>query len=73
MKNFIDKLNSLGIEIWISGDKLGYRSPKGVMSKELLNEIIQNKDELIQYLKFKTVIVHDEENRYKPFPLTDIQ
>lgn len=74
MKKFIDKLNALGVEIWINDDdNLGYRSPKGVMNKELLAELKQNKDELIHYLKFKTSIMHDEENKYKPFPLTDIQ
>ncbi|AFW94563.1 MULTISPECIES: FAD-dependent monooxygenase [Nostocales] len=49
--NFLSHLNDLGINVWVENDKLRYRSPKGVIIPELLQELKERKEELIAFLR----------------------
>jgi len=48
---FLSHLNHLGITIWMEGDKLRYRSPQGVMTPDLLEQLKEYKEELIVLLR----------------------
>ena len=77
---FLLELQKLNIRITIDGNKIRGSAPDGVLTKELVSKIQENKAAIIDFLK-KTSdtsnelqpIVHDEEHQYEPFPLTDVQ
>lgn len=48
---FISYLNSLGIKIWLEGDQLNYRAPKGVMNPDLKNKLLGRKSEILAFLE----------------------
>lgn len=48
---FLSYLNHLGVTIWMEGDKLRYRSPQGVMTPDLLEQLKEHKEELIVLLR----------------------
>lgn len=77
---FLLELQKLNIRITIDGNKIRGSAPDGVLTKEIVSKIQENKAAIIDILK-KTSdtsnelqpIVHDEEHQYEPFPLTDVQ
>ncbi|MFM6188742.1 NAD(P)-binding protein, partial [Planktothrix sp.] len=48
---FLSNLNHLGVTIWVEGDKLRYRSPQGVITPDLLEQLKEHKEELIALLR----------------------
>ncbi len=50
MKEFINELKENRIELWVEEGKLHYKSPKGAMTKEIIDKIKGNKDEIINFL-----------------------
>lgn len=48
---FLSRLRNMGVNLWLDKDELKYKAPKGVVNKTLLNEISQNKLEIIEFLK----------------------
>ena len=48
---FISLLNSLDIKVWVEEDQLRYRSPKGVMTSALKQELMERKKEIFSCLK----------------------
>ena len=44
-------LKSLEIRVWLEGDQLRISTPKGVMSPELREELVQRKAELVALLQ----------------------
>lgn len=75
MKN----LEDMGVELWSENGSLKYRAPKGVMDKSLLSRIAEKKSEIISFTESKQdlskehIISSDPKNKYKPFPLTEVQ
>lgn len=51
MMDFLTKLRSRGIRLWLEDDNLRYHAPKGAMTKELLTEISERKDEIIHFFR----------------------
>jgi len=49
--DLIKRLRSLEITVWLDGDQLGLRAPKGVITPSLAQEIKSNKSELIAFLQ----------------------
>lgn len=56
IKNLINDLNEKGILVWENGGKIAYKSPVGVMNEEIKREILDNRNELVEYLKEKSRI-----------------
>lgn len=56
IRNLINTLNEKGILLWENGGKIAYKSPVGMMNEEIKSEILDNRDELIEYLKEKNRI-----------------
>ena len=72
-------LRKMNIKLKLKEDKLNISAPKDIITDELKKKISENKSEIISFLKKspqkddQQQLIHDEENKYKPFPLTDIQ
>ena len=72
----LDKLEINGIRLWQEDGKLKYSAPQGALTSEIRSVLKQQKADIIDFLKKdaeEVAVVHDEDNRYQPFPLTDIQ
>ncbi|GAX45462.1 amino acid adenylation [Tolypothrix sp. NIES-4075] len=48
---FLASLKSSGIKIWIEDEQLRYRAPKGVMTSNLKQELMERKIEIITFIK----------------------
>ncbi|CAB0987881.1 non-ribosomal peptide synthetase [Corynebacterium diphtheriae] len=69
----INDLESRGIALWVNGDRLNYRSPKGSLREEDLAALRSNKEKVLAWLREREAVPHDEQARFAPFPMTDIQ
>lgn len=72
----LEKLKEEGFSLWLDGEKLRYKAPKESITKANLLTLKRNKEEIIQVLQnySKRIVVEvDSDNRYEPFPLTDVQ
>jgi TubC N-terminal docking domain len=56
----LKNLDRQNIQLWADGDKLNVRSPKGVLTQELRNELNEHKTEIIMFLR--------EEETTEPIP-----
>lgn len=70
---FVHDLESRDVVLWANGEKLGYRSPKGALSRDDLARLKAWKKEILEYLAQKHSVPHNEGARYEPFHMTDIQ
>ncbi|MBP5971506.1 amino acid adenylation domain-containing protein [Brasilonema sp. CT11] len=50
-EQFLANLQTKGIKIWIDGDQLGCRAPKGVMTVAIQQELKERKTEILAFLK----------------------
>ena len=78
MQNLVNRFEANGIHLWAENGKLKYKAAKELMTSDVLAELKANKEALIKYLSEKeecesVSIVIDRNNRYEPFPLTDVQ
>lgn len=48
---FVSYLQNLGVKLWIDKDRLGYRSPNGVMTAELKRNLVDRKTEILEFLR----------------------
>ena len=75
INKLINELYNQGIKLSVENDKIHYRAEKGILTDEILTKIKENKAEIIDYFNYKnsSEFKLDLDNRYEPFPLTDIQ
>ena len=71
-------LHAAGIQLWVAEGELRYRAPKGALTDDLKRRIAEHKPTLIAHLSDTAAgvpppLTPDLENRFEPFPLTDIQ
>lgn len=57
---FLASLKSSGIKIWIEDDQLRYRAPKGVMTSDLKQELVERKTEILTFLKQAEDVMSDK-------------
>ncbi|MEH1860991.1 MAG: amino acid adenylation domain-containing protein [Nostoc sp.] len=50
-EQFLANLQTKGVKIWIDGDQLGCRAPKGVMTADIQQELKERKTEILAFLK----------------------
>ena len=48
---FVSYLQNLGVKLWMEQEQLRYRSPKGVMTPELKQDIVDRKTEILELLR----------------------
>jgi thioesterase domain-containing protein/acyl carrier protein len=51
LEQLLDNLSQLGVKLWLDGDRLGIRAPKGVLTPELKEALAQNKENILVFLK----------------------
>lgn len=78
----LSDLKRQNVQVWREGDQLCVRAPRGVLTPELQSRLAQHKLDLLALLPEPRhssgagslpSIIPDEEHRFEPFPLTDIQ
>ncbi|MFC1715512.1 amino acid adenylation domain-containing protein [Candidatus Poribacteria bacterium] len=47
----ISQLRSLDIRLFVDDDYLGYEAPEGALTPELRNELVENKEEILMFLR----------------------
>ena len=63
----IREVDGLGIQLWVDGDNLRIRAPKGVVTPELLEDIKRHKKELLhlEMWNFRHLEIPSQEQRGK--------
>jgi pyochelin synthetase len=78
----MEELSRQDIKVWVDGNQLRYRAPKGTVTPALLSKLAEHKAELLTLLSQHQVsnpavslsqIVPAPDQRYLPFPTTDVQ
>ncbi len=57
---FLASLKSSGIKIWIEDNQLHYRAPKGVMTSDMKQELVERKTEIVTFLKQAKDVMGDK-------------
>lgn len=73
--SIISDFEALGVYLWAENKQLKFKAPAGVLNDSHKQRLRQYKTELLEFLVNPVMeqIVSDKENRYQPFPLTDLQ
>lgn len=69
-------LEGRNIKLWIEDGKLKYSAPKGIITKEIIDILKKNKENILHELntrQAKISMVHDESKRYDKFQLSSLQ
>ncbi|MFE6165571.1 amino acid adenylation domain-containing protein [Streptomyces sp. NPDC056486] len=80
-QELLSELHRRGIKLRLAGDRLDIVAPAGALTDELRENLKRDKDDLITLLRqgSTTTVGHEPgvtprpDERYEPFPLTDIQ
>ncbi len=48
---FVEKMEKNRIQLWLQGESLRYRAPKGIVTEEILSCFRERKEELVDYLE----------------------
>ena len=51
VSELVDNLTQQGVELWLDEDRLGIRSPVGVLTPQLKNELSTHKTKIVDYLQ----------------------
>ncbi|MFE1854898.1 amino acid adenylation domain-containing protein [Streptomyces sp. NPDC059489] len=63
-----------GVVLWAQDGQLCFRAPQGQLTDTHRAELSSHKEAILRHLEAGEPVLHgDLENRYEPFPLTDIQ
>lgn len=76
VQELMNNIRKKKIQLWTEDGKLKFKAPKGVMEQSDLELLKENKTKILNYLESenKAITIQDDlPNRYKPFPLTDVQ
>jgi amino acid adenylation domain-containing protein len=82
LHSLLTNLSNKGIKLSVNGDSLLVDAPKGVMTQQLRDSLAEHKAEILLMLRqydagtssaVLPTIVPAPEQRYEPFPLTDMQ
>ena len=71
-KEIVEKCSKQGIDLYVDGEKLKYKSISGNLAEDILMELKLNKEGLTKYIK-KIQDKYDDRDNYAPFPLSAVQ
>ncbi|WP_019973208.1 non-ribosomal peptide synthetase [Mycobacterium sp. 141] len=69
----VEHLRSLGVQLWTDGANVRFRAPQNVLSPDLKAQLAAAKSEVIVQLNAETTVLRARQDRFEPFPLTDVQ
>ncbi len=86
VEEFLSYISDLDIKLYVDGDRLRCNAPKQTLTPEIRTQLAERKAEILEFLNqanfsdrksvnyqpFPEIVARPDE-RYKPFPLTDIQ
>ncbi|WP_405792638.1 amino acid adenylation domain-containing protein [Streptomyces sp. NBC_01506] len=74
-EHLIAELSAAGVQLWEDAGQLRYRAPKGTLTPDRIARLRAAKEDVLAALRSDLLptIVPDPENRFEPFPLTDVQ
>ena len=58
LPDFLSSLLDKGIRLWVEGDQLRYRAPAGAMTKEMRAVLVEQKAELLRFLRLNNQIIN---------------
>lgn len=75
IETFLTSLYNKDIELILENKNLRIKAPKGSLTEKDKEQLINYKQDIIELLKSENnlVLIHDKENLYEKFSLTDIQ
>ncbi|NJP43479.1 non-ribosomal peptide synthetase [Actinacidiphila epipremni] len=75
VRELIDELHHVGVRLWEEDGLLRYRAPRQAMTEARLQRLRQHKEAVLDELRRTggAVLVAAPEDRFEPFPLTDVQ
>ncbi len=71
--DLINHVRSIGVQLWVDGENLRFRAPKGVLGADLKAALAAAKADVIAELTHETRLLRAPQDRFEPFPLTDVQ
>lgn len=69
----IDQARRVGVQLWVDGANLRFRAPQGVLSADLKAQLSAAKPDIIAVLNREAEVLRAPQDRFEPFPLTDVQ
>ncbi len=66
LDDFISELSHLNIELWLDGDNLRYKAPKGALSAILLVQLRDRKTEIISFLRQADLTLQSADDPIQP-------
>ncbi|MGO8964517.1 amino acid adenylation domain-containing protein [Mycobacterium sp.] len=69
----IDQVRRIGVQLWVDGENLRFRAPQGVLGADLKAQLAAAKPDIIAELTRETEVLRAPQDRFEPFPLTDVQ
>lgn len=69
----IDQVRRIGVQLWVDGANLRFRAPQGVLGADLKAQLAAAKAEVIVELTRETEVLRAPQDRFEPFPLTEVQ
>ncbi|MGO9226809.1 amino acid adenylation domain-containing protein [Mycobacterium sp.] len=69
----IDHVRRIGVQLWVDGENLRFRAPQGVLGADLKAQLAAAKADVIAELTRETEVLRAPQDRFEPFPLTDVQ
>lgn len=64
----MSRLRELNVKLWLDGDQLGCRAPKGVMNAELAAELSAHKADILRYLRQAEASTASQQNHIPAAP-----
>jgi pyochelin synthetase len=73
VSELIDHVRGIGVQLWVDGENLRFRAPQGVLGADLKAKLAAAKADVIAELTRETEVLRAPQDRFEPFPLTDVQ
>lgn len=70
------ELEAAGVELWEESGRLRFRAPQGALTDVRREALRAHKEQVLDHLReerSRSTVVHHPDDRYAPFPLTDVQ
>ncbi|MCP4263627.1 MAG: AMP-binding protein, partial [Planctomycetes bacterium] len=64
---FLSQLHNLKVKVWAENEELCYKAPKGVVTKDLLAEIVERKTEILAFLRQAALATRSHLPPIEPF------
>ncbi|MGL5440729.1 MAG: amino acid adenylation domain-containing protein [Filifactoraceae bacterium] len=71
-KKIVEECSKQGVELYLDGEKLKYKSMSGKLDEDVLMELKLNKAGIVEYIK-EIQNEYDDRDNYAPFPLSPVQ